>query len=539
MCLLPCLTCAWKTQLMNDKTMPPDKLPVDVDVQVGGKNVSAADIDFRAVFEQAGECVFILSLDFKFITANQKALQLLGYEKYQLSTLPVEEIVQFDEPFSRGDLLDKNLNFLESTLKKKNGSTLPVELNVSVVHNISELPAYIQMQVRDVSERKQSETNLKRHMRALSVIGEVTASLFRSSNIEIKIPEVLESLGYAVDVFCCALVDINQSSIKVQAEWVGFDSTGFDITSTLAPFLDSIRENSTHVFSVTGVELDNVETPLVSILVIPVQGTLGSWGYLALFDKQNQLSWLTTEFDTVQTTANLIGAALERVHYEETIRLSEMRNRVIVDALPDLLLRTDLTGQILDYSVHPSHPLYMPSESVIGMKLSELWPADVVKMILETESHGAFVASHWVYGFNLPKHEQVFEARLHPISAEEALIIVRDISEQARLDQMKSDFINRASHELRTPLTAAILMTELMQLGGTPEEMAEYQSTLMRELTRQKNLINQLLLAGRLESGKMKLESAPMDLIPVLRNWCRRSRRWLAFVIFPLSWIRV
>ena len=131
---------------------------------------------------------------------------------------------------------------------------LPVELNMSIVNTVSGLPAYIQMLARDVSERKQSETNLKRHMRALSVIGEVTASLFRSSNIEIKIPEVLESLGYAVDVFCCALVDINQSSIKVQAQWVGFDATGFDITSALAPFLDSIRENPTHVFSVTGVQ---------------------------------------------------------------------------------------------------------------------------------------------------------------------------------------------------------------------------------------------------------------------------------------------
>ena len=123
-----------------------------------------------------------------------------------------------------------------------------------------------------------------------------------------------------------------------------------------------------------------------------------------------------------------------------------------------------------------------------------------------------------MYGFSLPNHEQVFEARLHPISPEEALIIVRDITEQARLDQMKSDFINRASHELRTPLTSAILMTELLQLGGTQEEMAEYLSTLMRELTRQKNLINQLLLAGRLESGKMKLEAVPMDLMPVLKE---------------------
>ena len=505
---------------MDEKTIPVSKLPVDVKVQASGKNLLGADLDYRALFEQTGECVFIIGLDFKFITANQQALKLLDYEEYQLIGLPVEEIMLLADSHEQEILLEKRLYLSESTLKKKNGSLLPVELSISVVNNAQAMPAYIQMLARDVSERKQSEFSLKRHMRALSVIGEVTASLFRSSNIETKIPEVLESLGYAVDVFCCSLLGINGSSIKIQAEWVSFDETGFDSTSTLAPFLDSINENPTHVFSVTDVKLDakRVEMPPVSILVIPVQGTLGSWGYLALFDKQNQLSWLTTEFDTVQTTANLIGAALERVHYEKTFRLSEMRNRIIVDALPDLLLRTDLKGQILDYSVHPSHPLYMPSESVIGMKLSELWPVEVVKMILETETQGAFVASHWVYGFSLPHHEQVFEARLHPISPEEALIIVRDISEQARLDQMKSDFINRASHELRTPLTSAILMTELLQLGGTQEEMAEYLRTLMSELTRQKNLINQLLLAGRLESGNMKLESAPMDLLPVLRE---------------------
>ena len=61
-------------------------------------------------------------------------------------------------------------------------------------------------------------------------------------------------------------------------------------------------------------------------------------------------------------------------------------------------------------------------------------------------------------------------------------------------------------------------MTELLQQGGTQEEMSEYWRTLMSELNRQKNLINDLLLAGRLESGRMKLEALPMDLIPILEE---------------------
>jgi signal transduction histidine kinase len=267
---------------------------------------------------------------------------------------------------------------------------------------------------------------------------------------------------------------------------------------------------------VTGAPFNNLKISLISLIVIPIQGAMGSLGFLALIDKQNQLSWLANEFDSIQTIANLIGAALDRIRYERTIQLSEMRNRIIVDALPDLLLRVDLTGRILDYNANSSHPLYMPRASAIGRKLQDLWSPEVVKMIIETEVHEVFVSSHWVYGFSLPNHEQTFEARLHPISSDEALIVVRDITEQARLDQMKSDFINRASHELRTPLTSAILMTELLQQGGTKEETEEYWRVLMNELNRQKELINQLLLAGRLESGGMHLEALPMDLMPVL-----------------------
>ncbi len=506
---------------MDEKTIPFDKLPMDIKVQVSGVNKLRADLDYRALFEQTGECVFIIGLDLKFITANEQALLLLGYEEVQLIGMPVEAIIALEDSRERQSLLETRGRVSEYTLKRKDGSTFPVELSVSVVHNAIGRPTYVQMLARDISERRQAQANLRRHMRALSVIGEMTAGLFRSSNLETKFPEVLESLGYAVDVFCCALVNIRKDSLKVQAQWTSFEVEDFDCCSMLASFIDSISQNSERVFSVTNIKTENPAAPLVSILVIPVQGMLGSWGSLALFDKQNQLSWLTTEFDVVQTTASLIGAAMERLHYEKTLRLSEMRNRVLVDALPDLLLRTDLAGRILDYSAHPSHPLYLPRESALGMSLFELWPADVASMIIEPDMQGSFLASHWVYGFSLPKHDQVFEARLHPISPEEALIIVRDITEQARLDQMKSDFINRASHELRTPLTSAILMAELLQHGGSENERAEYLDALMRELNRQKELVDQLLLAGRLESGRMKIDAVPMDLLPSLREAVR------------------
>ena len=202
----------------------------------------------------------------------------------------------------------------------------------------------------------------------------------------------------------------------------------------------------------------------------------------------------------------MIGSALQRNDYEETIRLSEARNRIILSALPDLLIRVDLNGAILDYSANPNHPLYVHRDVISGRKLSETWPVEVVEQILGVKEEAGFKSVHVLPSFTLPFSRDIYESRLYPISLSEALIVVRNINEQAKLDEMKSDFINRASHELRTPVTSAILMTELIQGGGTTDELNEYWRTLTSELNRQKILIDRLLIAGRLESGMMKLE---------------------------------
>ncbi|MBL8063759.1 MAG: PAS domain S-box protein [Anaerolineales bacterium] len=504
---------------MDEKTIPLNKLPVDVKVQLSAGKKAGPGLDYRALFEQTGECVFIIGLDFKVITANPQALLLLGFTEEELFGTPVEYILSLDDSAEREMILDRRIHLTEHTLRKKDGSTLPVELSISVVHNEANLPIYIQLIARDITERKQNERILKRNMRAQSIIGEVTAVLFRSSNIEAVLPQVLESLGYALGVFGCAVFSVRGSTLRIKNQWVEPTHPGFEARMVIGPVLNSLIEVPDRVFSATDIPIEFPDISHVSMLAIPIQGVMGSWGFLGLFDKEDQLAWLPSIFDIVQTTANLLGAAFERIHHEETLRLSERRNRIIVDALPDLLLRVDRSGRIFDYNVNPSHSLHLDPESVIGKNLHTLWNDEVAAMLLPGDAENAFFTSPCtVENFRLAHQDNIFEARLFPLSKMEALIIVRDITEQARLNQMKSDFINRASHELRTPLTASILMTELLRQGGPPEEMQQYIDALSGELNRQKNLINQLLTAGRLERGTMPIEPVVLDLIPVLHD---------------------
>ncbi|MBI5945119.1 MAG: PAS domain S-box protein [Chloroflexi bacterium] len=500
---------------MDEKKIPAGSHLPDLHVNLENKKKDWEAGQYgRTLFEQTGECVFIIGLDLRYLTANRQALLLLGYSEVELTGMNVSNVM------SMGDLFEDQASVYERILKKKDGSLIPVEISTSIVSDEQGLPIYIQSIVRDVSERKAAEKLLRRNGRILSVISEATARLFRSPNIESGISEVLESLGNVMELFSCVIFEVEKYSglpqIKLRYSWVEYKLSSFDPQAAIEPFINKLVANPNAVLS--ELEAGQVKKTPFSFLAIPVQGLFGSKGFLGMFDRENSLSWLLTDFDVVQTATNLIGAALQRIQYEETIRSNEFRNRMIVDSFPDLLIRIKSDGSILDYITSSNHPLFIHRDMITGKKLRETWPAETVARILGGENKSAFTAPCWLEGFQLPFSSGIYESRLHPINPQEALIIIRDISDIVRLNEMKTDFINRASHELRTPLTAVILMSDLIQQGGTQEEMVEYWRIMRNELNRQKKYIDNLLMAGRLESGMMKLESVPLDLLPVLRE---------------------
>jgi PAS domain S-box-containing protein len=504
---------------MDEKTIPISSLPPHLAALVKKQNKLAwgEDVHYRALFDQTGESVFIIGMDLHYITANQQALDLLGYKKEELMGMPVSAVMLLGGGAESGSVLNDDFNIVERILKRKDGTTLPVEISASIIYNEKNEAAYIQSIARDISERKRSVQALTKYSRILSAINRATERLLRSSNIETMMPDVLASLGEAIDVSCCAVFEINtfssQPVVNIQYQWTRKNSAPIEVSKTISPFIPSI-------LNISGSQFFNTDSPPrgLPFIIMPIHGTLDSWGFLGLFDATNILSWSSSERDAAEMAAGLIGSALQRTSYEETIRLNETRNRIILSALPDLLVRLDVNGVILDYTTNPDHPLYLHRDMISGRKLSEIWPQETVRMIMGEFGDQGFSSSHRAHRFTLPFSASDYEARLLPISATEALIVIRDMTDQARLDQMKSDFINRASHELRTPLTTAILMTELIQGGGDLDELNQYWRTLTSELNRQKTLIDRLLIAGRLESGMMELENAPLNLLPVLEE---------------------
>lgn len=47
----------------------------------------------RALFEQTGECVFIIGMDLRYLTANRQARLLLGYSEEELTGMNVSNVI--------------------------------------------------------------------------------------------------------------------------------------------------------------------------------------------------------------------------------------------------------------------------------------------------------------------------------------------------------------------------------------------------------------------------------------------------------------
>ncbi|HEV2060828.1 MAG TPA: ATP-binding protein, partial [Solirubrobacteraceae bacterium] len=92
---------------------------------------------------------------------------------------------------------------------------------------------------------------------------------------------------------------------------------------------------------------------------------------------------------------------------------------------------------------------------------------------------------------------------------------LRDITERARLEQAKSDFVATASHELRSPLTSIKGFIELLDSTDNEnltERQREFIRIVLQSTNRLVELVNDLLDIARIEAGQFEIHPRSVDL---------------------------
>jgi signal transduction histidine kinase len=101
-----------------------------------------------------------------------------------------------------------------------------------------------------------------------------------------------------------------------------------------------------------------------------------------------------------------------------------------------------------------------------------------------------------------------------------ALLVIDDLTEQARRELAEREFVSNAAHELRTPLTTIIGAVEVLQAGAKedPVERDRFLAHIERESGRLARLARAMLTLARAHAGTEAPRVEAVALAPLLRE---------------------
>ena len=93
------------------------------------------------------------------------------------------------------------------------------------------------------------------------------------------------------------------------------------------------------------------------------------------------------------------------------------------------------------------------------------------------------------------------------------IVVIQDITEHVKLDNMRKEFVADVSHELKTPITSIMGYADTLLEGDYDKEMQQkFLGVISSEARRMARLVTDLLTLSKYDSKKVKLEETEFDL---------------------------
>ena len=141
--------------------------------------------------------------------------------------------------------------------------------------------------------------------------------------------------------------------------------------------------------------------------------------------------------------------------------------------------------------------------------ITELVPSVLRSVVLEVSTGGQTmmrelsVADHLIQVVALPSS---------PSGA--VVLLVRDVTQARRVEELRRNFVANASHELKTPVASMVALSEtLVTAANDPPALANFLERLQQEASRLANLVQDLLALSRLEGGPLERRPVRLDLV--------------------------
>lgn len=381
---------------------------------------------YRGLFNNMTSAIYIQDREGIFLDVNKGACMYYGYDKEEiigkspdfLSAPGINNYVEVKACVE--EAFNGNPQQFEFWGKRKNGEIFPKQMNLfKTVYNGKDAVIAFGL---DISGRRAAEQELAKseeRYRALFNYAPVGIFLIDKNGIVVNVNETFcRQMGYMIDELIGHKINVIVPD---------------DIQPLIIPNLEKIFRDK--------------------VLYSRVQNKTKD-GELKTMELIENLIVLPNGEEGILSIAMDIT---EQVKAEMTLRMSEARNKAIISAIPDLFFRIDKDGNFIDIVVDDPSKLISPPDKSIGKNCTELLPPNLAEITLNaiktTIRTGELI--QFDYSLNIQNETQWFDARVVKSGPDEALAIIRDISERQRAEEeikQKSSFIETLLDSIPNPL---------------------------------------------------------------------------------------
>lgn len=260
---------------------------------------------------------------------------------------------------------------------------------------------------------------------------------------------------------------------------------------------------------------------LWAAIVIPIEELADK----SLKLSNNDLSVDIPDGNTQTEIGNLYTAFHKFVDFFKEKRDNENKLSLIHDGISDVIITVDATGTIQSVNSTVKKMFGYKVEEIIGKNVNLLTSpvligdnANIVKdRSIETGKYEML---------GIKKSEEFFhiEINLDKFLYNDKtmfILLIRDITEQNKINQVKNEFVSVVSHELRTPLTSIRGSLGLLLSGVYPTVTGKVKMLIdlaHNNCLRLIDLINDILDIEKIDAGKIEFNYEPTKVFHIIND---------------------
>jgi len=504
------------------KTPTYHELEKELEILKSKTELIERDNKFKNIIENAGDAMYMANFEGEILEVNKLACIKLGYSEKELLRLNITaldaDFVELEKAKKFWNTLEVGKPYaLETKHKRKDGSTFPVEIRISVA-SINNKKVTLGF-ARDITERKVVEKKIKESERLLKEAQTVA----KIGHWELNLLD--NKLTWSDEVF--RIFNLKPQEFK----------------PTYATFLEKIHQKDKETFNNTYLDSLEKNKPFEITIRLLLNSNKIKYVFIKGYTEFNEEGKPTRSLGIIQDITESKQAKIKLSKSRDEVKASEQKFRQLYEKSGDAIMIgenskfTDVNAAALKMFGYTSKNEFL---AVHPKKLSPEFQPNGAKsfenstLMLSTAQEKGTHRFEWLF---FKKNGETFtvEILLTSISNQPNNKIIhgvlRDITNRKRIeselleakkkaeecDRLKTEFISNMSHEIRTPMNGIMGFSELLGNPDLIDEKRKYFVQIIKNSGKQLlQIIDDIIEISKLGTKQVKVYEDSVNLNDLL-----------------------